>query len=36
VAAQREAVRRTTPHLEALFDVMVERAQAIARAKVPA
>jgi predicted short-subunit dehydrogenase-like oxidoreductase (DUF2520 family) len=36
VAAQREAVRRTAPQLEALFDVMVERAQAIARAKVPA
>jgi predicted short-subunit dehydrogenase-like oxidoreductase (DUF2520 family) len=36
VAAQREAVRRTAPHLEALFDVMVERAQAVVRAKVPA
>jgi predicted short-subunit dehydrogenase-like oxidoreductase (DUF2520 family) len=33
VAAQREAVRETAPHLEALFDVMVERAQAVARAR---
>ncbi len=30
VAAQREAVRRTAPQLEALFDVMVERARAVA------
>lgn len=33
VAAQREAVRQTAPHLEALFDVMVERAEAVARAR---
>jgi predicted short-subunit dehydrogenase-like oxidoreductase (DUF2520 family) len=33
VAAQREAVRATAPQLEALFDVMVERAEAIARAR---
>jgi predicted short-subunit dehydrogenase-like oxidoreductase (DUF2520 family) len=33
VAAQREAVRKTAPHLEALFDVMVERARAVARAR---
>jgi predicted short-subunit dehydrogenase-like oxidoreductase (DUF2520 family) len=37
VAAQREAVRATAPQLEALFDVMVERAQALAgRHEVPA
>ncbi|HKN92837.1 MAG TPA: DUF2520 domain-containing protein [Thermoleophilaceae bacterium] len=36
VAAQREAVRATAPQLEALFDVMVERAQALARQRVPA
>ena len=30
VAAQREAVRATAPQLEALFDVMVERAKALA------
>jgi predicted short-subunit dehydrogenase-like oxidoreductase (DUF2520 family) len=30
VAAQREAVRATAPQLEALFDVMVERAQELA------
>lgn len=36
VAAQREAVRATAPQLEALFDVMVERAQALARQKVTA
>jgi predicted short-subunit dehydrogenase-like oxidoreductase (DUF2520 family) len=36
VAAQREAVRATAPQLEALFDVMVERAQALAAQKVPA
>jgi predicted short-subunit dehydrogenase-like oxidoreductase (DUF2520 family) len=36
VAAQRDAVRATAPQLEALFDVMVERAQALARQKVPA
>jgi predicted short-subunit dehydrogenase-like oxidoreductase (DUF2520 family) len=37
VAAQREAVRATAPQLEALFDVMVERAQAlVARPEVPA
>jgi predicted short-subunit dehydrogenase-like oxidoreductase (DUF2520 family) len=32
VAAQREAVRATAPQLEALFDVMVERAKALAGA----
>jgi hypothetical protein len=26
-------VRKTAPHLEALFDVMVERARAVARAR---
>jgi predicted short-subunit dehydrogenase-like oxidoreductase (DUF2520 family) len=37
VAAQREAVRATAPQLEALFEVMVERAQALAaRHEVPA
>lgn len=36
VAAQREAVRATAPQLEALFDVMVERARALAGPKVPA
>jgi predicted short-subunit dehydrogenase-like oxidoreductase (DUF2520 family) len=36
VAAQREAVRATAPQLETLFDVMVERARALARQKVPA
>ena len=38
VAAQREAVRATAPQLEALFDVMVERAKALAagRSEVPA
>jgi predicted short-subunit dehydrogenase-like oxidoreductase (DUF2520 family) len=36
VAAQREAVRATAPQLEALFDVMVERAKALARQEVPA
>jgi predicted short-subunit dehydrogenase-like oxidoreductase (DUF2520 family) len=33
VAAQREAVRATAPQLEALFDVMVERATALAAAR---
>ena len=33
VAAQREAVRATAPQLEALFDVMVERARALAAAR---
>ncbi|HEY7633252.1 MAG TPA: DUF2520 domain-containing protein [Thermoleophilaceae bacterium] len=36
VAAQRAAVRETAPQLEALFDVMVERAKALADRKVPA
>jgi predicted short-subunit dehydrogenase-like oxidoreductase (DUF2520 family) len=36
VAAQREAVRATAPQLEALFDVMVERAKALAGHEVPA
>jgi predicted short-subunit dehydrogenase-like oxidoreductase (DUF2520 family) len=36
VAAQRAAVRATAPQLEALFDVMVERAQALVERKVPA
>jgi predicted short-subunit dehydrogenase-like oxidoreductase (DUF2520 family) len=36
VAAQREAVRATAPQLETLFDVMVERAQALAGHQVPA
>jgi predicted short-subunit dehydrogenase-like oxidoreductase (DUF2520 family) len=38
VAAQRAAVRDCAPHLEPLFDVMVERAQALAarREEVPA
>jgi predicted short-subunit dehydrogenase-like oxidoreductase (DUF2520 family) len=37
VATQREAVRATAPELEALFDVMVERAQALTRRQqVPA
>jgi hypothetical protein len=36
VAAQRAAVRATAPHLEALFDVMVGRAQALARHEVTA
>jgi predicted short-subunit dehydrogenase-like oxidoreductase (DUF2520 family) len=36
VAAQRAAVRATAPHLEAFFDVMVERAQALARHEVTA
>jgi predicted short-subunit dehydrogenase-like oxidoreductase (DUF2520 family) len=36
VAAQREAVRATAPQLETLFDVMVERAQALAGHRVPA
>ena len=36
VAAQREAVRAVAPQLEALFDVMVERAKALAHSEVPA
>jgi len=36
VAAQREAVRAVAPQLEALFDVMVERAQALAPREVHA
>jgi predicted short-subunit dehydrogenase-like oxidoreductase (DUF2520 family) len=36
VAAQREAVRATAPQLEELFDVMVERARALARHEVTA
>jgi len=36
VAAQREAVRAVAPQLEALFDVMVERAKALAGQEVPA
>jgi predicted short-subunit dehydrogenase-like oxidoreductase (DUF2520 family) len=36
VAAQRAAVREVAPQLEGLFDVMVERAQAITRRAVPA
>jgi hypothetical protein len=35
VAAQRAAVREVAPQLEALFDVMVERARALVQ-KVPA
>jgi predicted short-subunit dehydrogenase-like oxidoreductase (DUF2520 family) len=36
VAAQRDAVRAVAPELEELFDVMVERARALARHEVPA
>jgi predicted short-subunit dehydrogenase-like oxidoreductase (DUF2520 family) len=36
VATQRAAVRKAAPQLEALFDVMVERARALAETAVPA